>query len=362
MISLLCENTTLPLKVFRPIKKIANISGKKIFLSKRFKILLNYVLGPLLFLVLVFIIYSKVKNQSDLPQKISLLKNAFSRQNIWQIILLFVLLCANWGTEARKWQLLMRPVQRVSFLTSVKAVLSGLALSLFLPNGLGEYPARAVYMEEGNRLRSVALNVAGSMAQLIVTLVAGLISLIYLRTYSWSSAPQMQGLSILWLNGIISMILMGTVLLILVYFRLSWLTRLVEKIPFVYRYRYFIEHLETFHWKELTRILNLSCIRFVVFVVQYILVLHVLQVKIEIADAVCTTCVLFLLLAILPTIPFADVGIRGEAGRQLFGLLTPDVFGVVVTTSVIWFVNLIIPSIAGSLFLLGVKVFKKQEK
>jgi hypothetical protein len=320
------------------------------------------VLGPLLFLLLGYIIYSKVKNQPDLPEKISLLKSAFSTRNIWQIILLFVLLCANWGIEARKWQLLMRPVQRVSFLTSVKAILSGLALSLFLPNGFGEYPGRALFMKEGNRLRSVALNIAGSMAQLIVTLVAGIISLIYLRKYSWDAASQAQGISVLWLDGIISVITMGTVLLALVYFRLSWLTRLFEKIPFVHRYKYFIECLETFHWKELTRILNLSCIRFVVFVVQYILVLSVLDVKIDIMDAVCTTCVLFLLLAILPTIPFADVGIRGEAGRQLFGLITPDVFGVVVTTAVIWFVNLIIPSAVGSLFLLGIKIFRKQEK
>lgn len=320
------------------------------------------MLGPLLFVLLGYIIYSKVKNQPDLPEKISLLKNAFSTQNIWQIILLFVLLCANWGIEARKWQLLMRPVQKVSFLTSVKAILSGLALSLFLPNGFGEYPGRALFMKEGNRLRSVALNIAGSMAQLIVTLVAGIISLIYLRKYSWGAAPQTQGISVLWLDGIISVITMGTILLVLVYFRLSWLTRLFEKIPFVHRYKYFIERLETFHWKELTRILNLSCIRFVVFVVQYIVVLHVLDVKIDILDAVCTTCVLFLLLAILPTIPFADVGIRGVAGGQLFGLVTPDVFGVVVTTAVMWFVNLIIPSAAGSLFLLGIKIFRKQEK
>ncbi|MEO8711333.1 MAG: lysylphosphatidylglycerol synthase domain-containing protein, partial [Parafilimonas sp.] len=247
-------------------------------------------------------------------------------------------------------------------LTSVKAILSGLALSLFLPNGFGEYPARALYMKEGNRLRSVALNVAGSMAQLIVTLVAGIISLLYLKSYTWKANIEIQGLSVLWLNGIISMIILGTVLLIIIYFRLSWLTRVTEKIPFVSRYKYLIEKLETFHWKELTRILYLSCIRFIVFAVQYILVLYLFKVKIDLIDAVCTTCVLFLFLAILPTIPFADVGIRGEAGGQLFGLLTPDAFGVVVSIAVIWFVNLIIPSAAGSLFLLSIRLFKKADK
>jgi hypothetical protein len=218
-----------------------------------------------------------------------------------------------------------------------------------------------LYMKEGNRLRSIALNIAGSMAQLIVTLVAGIVSLAYLKTYSWNNTPAVQGLSVLWFNGIISIVTMATVLLLIIYFRLSWLTRLAEKIPFVYRYKVFIESLETFHWKELTRILNLSCIRFIVFAVQYILVLHMLEVKIGITDAVCTVCVMFLVLAILPTIPFADVGIRSEAGRQLFGLLTPDVFGVVVTVALIWFVNLIIPSVAGSLFLLGIKIFKRSD-
>ena len=327
---------------------------------KQFKSILNYIIGPLLFILLVFIIYSKIKNQTNLPQKLAVFKSIFTAQNTWQLIFLFLLLCANWGIESRKWQLLMKPVQTVSFLTAVKAILSGLALSLFLPNGFGEYPARALYMKEGNRLRSVALNIAGSMAQLIVTLVAGIISLIYLRCYTWQTHPQTQGLSVLWLDGIISMIILGTLVLITVYFRLSWLTQLVEKIPFVYKYKVFIQSLETFKWKELTRILNLSFLRFVVFVVQYIVVLQLMHVKIDIADAVCTTCVLFLILAILPTIPFADVGIRSEAGSQLFGLITPDVFGIVATTSLIWLINLIIPSIAGSLFLLNIKIFGKQ--
>ncbi len=329
---------------------------------KQFKVILNYVIGPLLFIVLVFIIYSKIKNQPDLNEKLLIVKGIFTKQNILQLVFLFVLLCANWGIESRKWQLLMHPIEQVSFLTSVKAVLSGLALSLFLPNGFGEYPARALYMQEGNKLRSVALNIAGSMAQLIITLLAGIISLVYLRNYTWQTKPQMQGLSVLWLDGIISMISVGTVLLIAAYFRLSWLTRLFIKIPFVYKYRFFIQSLETLHWKKLIRILNLSFLRFIVFVVQYILVLQLLHVKIDLANAVCTTCVLFLVLAILPTIPFADVGIRSEAGTQLFGLLTPDVFGIVATTSLIWFINLIIPSIAGSLFLLNVKIFRKQHK
>ena len=326
---------------------------------KQFKHIINFVIGPLLFIVLAYIIYSNIKNQPDLEEKFNTLKSAFTIQNIWQFVLLFILLCANWGIESRKWQFLMRPVEKVNFITSVKAILSGLALSLFIPNGFGEYPARALFMNEGNKLRSIALNVAGSMAQLIVTLVIGLLALIYLRNFTWQTKPQIQALSLLWLDGIISMIVLGTLLLILIYFRLSSITKMFEKIPFIHKYKYFIQSVEAFHWKELTRILILSFLRFLVFIGQYILVLNLLKVEISIVDAICTTSVLFLILAILPTIPFADVGIRSEVGTQLFGLITANTFGIVATTSLIWFVNLILPSIAGSLFLLRIRVFKK---
>ncbi|MBS1747935.1 MAG: flippase-like domain-containing protein [Bacteroidetes bacterium] len=335
---------------------------KKKKLNGRYKILLNYILGPLLFIILVYVIYNKIKTQPNLPQKIELIKGAISKQNAGLLFLLILLMFLNWSIESRKWQLLMRPIEKVSFLTSVKAILSGLALSLFVPNGFGEYPARALFMKEGNRLRSVALNVAGSMAQLIVTLIAGIMSLIYLKTFVWEKREVIQGLSVLWLNGIISMIILGTSILVITYFRLSWLAKLTEKIPVVHKYKFLIESVEQYSWKELTRILYLSCTRFIVFVVQYIVVLHIFEVKIDLLSAICTTCVLFLFLAILPTIPFADIGIRGEAGRQLFGLLTPDVFGIVITIAVIWLVNLIIPSAVGSIFLLGIRLFRKNGK
>jgi hypothetical protein len=80
----------------------------------------------------------------------------------------------------------------------------------------------------------------------------------------------------------------------------------------------------------------------------------------HILDAVCTTSVLFLVLVILPTIPVADLGMRGEAGLQLFGILTANKIGIVATTAGIWLVNLIVPAMAGSLFILGIKLFRNR--
>lgn len=266
----------------------------------------------------------------------------------------------NWGLEARKWQILMRPVQRVSFFTSSKAVLSGLSFSLFIPNGVGEYVGRVLYMQEGNRLRSVPLTIIGSISQLIVTLVAGIAGLIYLRMNVLTPHNQLQGLSVFWLNGLMYAVITGILVFLLIYFRISWFTRWFEKIPFVYQHRILIQSLEDFHTPELTRILLLSLCRFSVFIVQYLLMLYIFSVDIYWLDAVCTTFVLFLMLAIVPTIPIADLGVRGEISIQLFGLLTKNAIGVVTAAASIWVINLIIPALAGSLFILGIKLFRNK--
>ena len=321
---------------------------------------MNYIIGPLLFIILSVSIYYKVKGEANLQQTKELLRGAVSGNNAWLILLLVLLMLINWGIEARKWQVLVSRVQGVNFFMAYRAVLSGLSLSLFLPNGIGDYAGRIVYMEEGNRLRSVTLTLVGSMAQLIVTLVFGLLGLLYLKGHAWQNAAQLQGLSGFLVSGIIFMIAMGALLILFVYFKLSWLTIMFEKIPVVQKYRFMVENLEHINRVDLTRILLLSLIRFSVFIVQYLLMLQIFNVQLNTVDAVSSVCVLFLVLAILPTIPVADLGIRGEAGLQLFGILTANKIGIIATTAGIWLLNLILPAVAGSLFILGIKLFRNR--
>src|SRR5690349_21960275 len=147
-----------------------------------------------------------------------MLNDAVSGNNISLIALLITLMLVNWGIEARKWQVLVSRVERINLFTAFRAVLSGLSLSLFVPNGIGDYAGRIAFMHEGNRLRSLTLTLVGSMAQLIVTLTAGLFSLIYLKNYVWQNIEALQGLSAYWVGAIIFMIAMGAMLMLFIYF------------------------------------------------------------------------------------------------------------------------------------------------
>ncbi len=309
---------------------------------------------------LSYSIYRQVQQQTDVHQSWHLIRAAFSGPNLGIMAWVVVLMLLNWGIEARKWQLLVSRIQRVSYGKAFRAVFSGQALGFNTPNRVGESAGRAIFLEEGNRLRGIVLSVVGSMSQIIVTFVTGLISLVYLRWHILDSTHQLQGLSVLWVDGFIYAITIGIILFILLYFRLSWAAKMLEKIPFIAKHKFFVQKLEDLHWKELTRILFLSCCRYVVFVVQYVLLLEVFEVNIGWVDAATMVCLLFLVLAIVPTIALAELGFRGKVSIQLFGLLSSNTIGIVATAAGIWIINLIIPAIAGSLFILGIRLFRNK--
>lgn len=329
-------------------------------LNKKLKIFINYFVGPILFVWLSYSIYRQVRHQVDVQQSWNLIKASFTGPQGWKILLVTALMLVNWGIEAKKWQLLVSSVQQVSFSKAFRAIFVGQAIAFNTPNRMGESAGRAVYLEEGNRLRGIALSVVGSMSQIIVTFVIGLLGLLYMRIYMLDATHHLEGLSVFWLDGLMYVISSGLVLFILMYFRLSWLIRLLEKIPLVAKHRFFVQKLEDLHWMALTKILLLSTARYLVFVVQYVLLLQVFEVQVHWIDAVSLVCVMFLVLAVVPTIALAELGFRGKVSIELFGLLSSNTVGIVATAAGVWIINLIVPAITGTLFILGIRIFRNK--
>jgi hypothetical protein len=276
----------------------------------------------------------------------------------WMFWLVIGLAFVNWGLEARKWQVLLRPIEHMSFLRAYRSVLSGLALSLNTPNRMGEYGGRILYVKEGSRLRAIALSIAGSISQLIITLIMGCGGLLYLIYFREVRSDTVMGLSLFWIKVMLFISFVVAVILILFFFRLSWLIRLVNKIPAAVKFIKYIDILEKFTAKLLLRLLSLSFFRYLVFVIQYILLLQVLHIEIAWFDGLWIISILFLVLAIVPSFAIADLGIRGKFSTELLSAYSANTVGILGTTFGIWLINLFIPALAGSILILGIKIFK----
>jgi len=288
------------------------------------------------------------------------MKDAPFGKSSWKFWLVILLALVNWGIEARKWQVLLKPLQSIRFLRAYRSVLSGLALSLNTPNRMGEYGGRILYVKEGSRLKAISLSIAGSISQLIITLALGCGGLVYLIYFSNLQTEYVMGLSLYWIKFLLLISSIITGFLLLFFFRLSWLIKLLEKIPYSSRFTQYLNVLEQFTAKILLRLLSLSFFRYLVFVLQYILLLQLLHVEIFWFDCFWIISILFLVLAIVPSFAIADLGIRGKFSTALLSLYSANIVGILGTTFGIWCINLFIPAFAGSILILGIKFFKEK--
>ena len=268
----------------------------------------------------------------------------------------------NWGLEARKFQYLVSKIEKISFVNAYRAIFTGLAFALNTINRSGDFVGRILYLKEGNRLRGVALSLVGSMSQIVVTFSIGLIALIDLRYTILNQNNHLEGLNEYWMDVLIILLFVGVFVFTIFYFNVSLVTRLIEKIPLVEKYQFLIEKVEALHWRELTRILCLSVIRYVVYIVQYVLLLQLFGVESSVLNLAMMVSVFLLVMASIPSIALAELGFRGKVSLQLFGLLSTNHLGIIAAAAGIWVINLIIPAILGSVLILGVRLFKNKQQ
>ena len=345
--SVFCKGTCIFTGLMRPGKNI--------------KIFFNYFLGPLLFAWLSWSIYHQVAGQPDLEKSLSRIKESLQSKEVLKMALVLVLMMVNWSLETVKWRTAVKNVQPVKFGTALKAVLSGVSFSVSTPNRTGEYLGRILYMDEGNRLKTISLTILCSISQLMITLAAGITGLLVLKERIYNS-DIIAGWSTIWVQAFLYGSLIVMFFLTVFYFRVSLFVRWLDKLPALGKYTYLINELEKLNATLLVKLLSLSAVRFVIFAVQYYLLFSFFDVSIGWWQSFWAVSLSFLILAVIPGFALIDLGIRGEVGLKVVGLFSVNALGIGLTTVTVWFINLIIPALTGSVLILGLKVFKKRDE
>jgi len=266
----------------------------------------------------------------------------------------------NWGIEARKWQISISSVQQISFWRAFRATLTGTTMASFTPNRMGEYLGRILYVEEGKRIQSISLTIVCSISQMIVTMLLGCAGIIYLQSHLDNVQIPNAHAFHLALNILFSVVVIAFVLLLVFYFRLAWVVGLMNLLRIPERYLVYVKILEDLHVSILLRILLLSFFRYAVFITQYYFLFSVFGVSLTVLQAFSSVSVVFLVMAVVPTFTvLTELGLRWEASIQVVQLFSVNTVGIFATSFGIWLINLVIPALAGSLLILGIKLFKK---
>ena len=327
-------------------------------MRKNIKIFVNYFLGPLLFLLLAYSLYNQVSRQKDLDIRWEQIKLVWQKGVFW---LVFFLMFVNWGIEAQKWKRLLQPLEKISFINALKSVFAGCSITMLTPNRIGEYGGRILYVKEENRISAIPLTILGGISQLIVTLVMGTTGLIYLKYFKsepavfFSSLPDIASNIFIYVGGVLS------VVLIFFYFEAGLMVKIIKKAGFLKRIVKYLLSLQQFARKDLLRILFLSFLRYLVFILQYLLLLQLLDVNINPVTCYWLLTIFYLLLALAPTIGFTELPVRAAASVEILQLYSPNILGIQAASFGIWIINLVIPALIGSVLIFTIKIIKDNE-
>ena len=306
----------------------------------------------------LFFLYDQLNSnisfkQFDLNNILLTLKNNFSI-----LVLVIFLMFLNWFVESLKWRFLISKIEKVSIKTSLRAVLSGITVSSFTPNRVGEYGGRVFCLKHADRIQGVLITVIGSMAQLIVTIVFGLVGILLLPNLMPSFDLFLKDLEFSYPIILFVVILLST-LLILLFLNASVFTVLLSKFRFLTKFSKYSKVFSFYSSSELLEVLVYSFVRYIIFTSQYFILLNIFSVEVSYINSMILITTMLFVVSVIPTVAIAEIGIRGSVALYLFGLLSNNSIGILSATFCLWIINLVLPALIGIIFIFTLRFFRK---
>jgi len=284
-----------------------------------------------------YFIYSQLANNDKLDwQKfIVLFRKNQSVSGITFILLLSVL---NRYFEILKWQNLAQYIHKISVSESTKQVLAALTAGLFTPNGVGEYAGKALFFTKKDTKKVVFLNLICNGIQMVLTIIFGIFGLLYFNTQFHIITSQ----TVLILFGIcflLFVILFFSKKINIKGYSIEKLIHKINEIP------------KDIHQRNIV----LGICRYLVFSHQYYFLFLAFDVDLPYLTLMSAISSVYFLASSLPTFQFLDFAVKGSVAVYFFEIIGVNEWIVVFISTLMWFLNVVLPVVIGSYYVLNFK-------
>lgn len=284
-----------------------------------------------------YFIYNQLANNDKLDwQKfIVLFKKNQSVSGISFILLLSVL---NRYFEILKWQNLSQYIHKITVAESTKQVLAALTAGLFTPNGVGEYAGKALFFAKKDTKKVIFLNLICNGIQMILTVIFGIFGLLYFNTQFHVITSQ----TVFILFGICFLlfgILFFSKKINIKGYSIEKLIHKINEIP------------KSIHQRNIV----LGICRYLVFSHQYYFLFLAFDIDLPYLTLIAAISSVYFLASSLPTFQFLDFAVKGSVAVYFFGILGVNEWIVIFISTLMWFLNVVIPVVIGSYYVLNFK-------
>ncbi len=263
-------------------------------------------------------------------------------QSVGGILFLLLLSFLNRFFEILKWKNLVASFRKVSLGDATAQVLGALTAGIFTPNGLGEYAGKALFYEKEKTKKIVFLNLVCNRIQMLLTVVFGIFGLLYFNAEFNIITTK----TIAILFGILLVLVLASFFLKTIAIKGYSIEKLVHKINQIPK---------SIHRKNMV----LGLCRYLVFSHQYYFLFLAFDVHLPYLILMSAITSIYFLASSLPSFQFLDFAVKGSVAVYFFGLLGVNEWIVIFITTLMWLLNVVIPVIIGSYYVLNFKLKSK---
>nr|WP_246126196.1 lysylphosphatidylglycerol synthase domain-containing protein [Bizionia algoritergicola] len=293
-----------------------------------------------------YFIYNKLTANPDLDFQVFISFLSENNQfSVKTISFLIILSFFNWFFEILKWQILVSSFKKISLYKAMEQSLSSLTASLLTPNRIGEYGVKAMYYKPAERKRIVALNLLGNSLQMLVTVLLGSIGLyVFLNQYETTI-------------DYYKIARFGAIILVIA--AVGFIAVSKSNVLFKgFSLQKIANYFKQLRFKMYSFGFLLAVIRYAIFSFQFYYILTLFGVSASYLNALTVITSMYFLASVIPSIFIFDVIIKGSVAVYLFTIVGVNAFTILSTVTIMWILNVVIPSLFGSIFVLKFKLPK----
>lgn len=308
--------------------------------KKTLSLFIKFLIGIISF----WIIYNRLNS-------IPLLKEQcifwFNEPSMYFILLLvFCLMPLNWGIESYKWKLITSQVEPIAYKTAIKSVFSGICVGNIAPGRALEFLAKIIFFKPENRPSITILHFINGMFQMLITVTVGIIAIAFKLNENHQSS-----------HFIYLAILGGLFMVMFFCWAILNVAFIQQKLKFIKWFQKIDEAKNIRFTKTLIiQLISLSIIRYLVFTTQFYLIYTSLCEQNNTVEIFMSVAAYFMLTSLVPMISVIEPAIRAAIALFVFNNASDNSVIIILSSTFIWIINVIFPSIVGYLIILKEKI------
>ncbi|SEI42726.1 Uncharacterized membrane protein YbhN, UPF0104 family [Dyadobacter koreensis] len=292
-------------------------------------------------LLILSYIYKTFQNEQKGIGDIGSVYNRILHENHSITLLIMLLLVpANWALESCKWQRLASKAVSITFREAFRGTLTGLAIGVAAPAQLGDTVGRVAALKSDDRLKAIGAAVVSNGIQFYVSLIFGGWGLAWIGNKLGLASSGRTGLYAL----LVFLLILG---FLVVQFR-KRLTNWKPQKPVLFKTLSYFSIIGSYTGIDLLVATTFGTLRYLVFLTQFLLALSLFNFAIPALDLAACVALIFLAKTLIPAINvLGDLGLREFTALFVFKQYNLPAEQVIAATFLVWIINVLGPILIG---------------